>query len=332
MVKRSDSYYLDGIKNTNFLKEKTKSLYLKHIDKIQNDIWINCKSKDKKCDDTDNSIHNIIYNPTCCREKVQEYGNKTCGVIANKLSDHTLNSLIAPMVSIFIYNQEFKEAEPELYEKWKEEFKIIKDPIDKKYLSNTPTERQKKAYVSYEDVVKIRDKLKDGSFEKLLLYMYTAIPPVRSDYYNTKIYYKKPDTDDVSMVNYIVMTKKPYIVLNKYKTAKKYKTIIIEIPDDLKKEIEMSLEKYPREYLFVSKRTLLPFDKENTFNKWANRTLKAYIKNEMFSLTTLRHIYISRRDLKLEEKTGLQQELVASKMGHSIGMQKNYMWLKEIDD
>lgn len=332
MVKKNDNYYLDGIKNTKYLKDITKNTYLKNIDKIQNDIWINCKSKDKNCNDKDNSLHNIIYNPTCYREKLQQYGDKTCGVLSNKLSDHTLNGLIAPMISIFMHNQDLKEAEPELFQKWKEEFRIIKDPIDKRYLSNAPNDRQKRAYVSYEEVVKIRDKLEEGSFEKLLLYMYTAIPPVRSDYHNTKIYSKKPVSDDLSMVNYIVMAKKPYIVLNKYKTAKTYKTIIIEIPDDLKKEIEISLEKYPREYLFVSKRSFLAFDKENTFNKWANRTLKSVIKNDGFNLTTLRHIYISRRDLKLEDKTGLQQELIASKMGHSIGMQKNYMWLKELDE
>ena len=230
-----------------------------------------------------------------------------------------------------MHNQELRENEKDLFFRWKEEFKIIKDPIDKMYLSNEPNDKQKKAFVSYDELLKIREKLPEGSFQRLLLYMYTSIPPVRSDYYKTKIYKKKPSSD-VSETNYIVMVTKPYLVLNKYKTAKTYKTIIIDIPDDLKKEIEKSLEKYPRDYLFVSTQNNLPYKNENTFNKWANRSLKSILNKDGFSLTMLRHIFVSRPDLKLNEKTGLEQQKIASKMGHNVSTQKKYMWMREVND
>lgn len=328
MPKRNDEYYIKGIRDTKFLKDNTKQTYLKNIEKAK-DIWSTCKTKGKECDDKDNSLDNIINNPTCYREKLQDYKVNTCGRVNNQTSDHTLNGLIAPFVSIFMYNQELKEKKSELYLQWKEEFKVIKDPIDKKYKSNAPTNRQKEAYISYNELIKIRNKLKEGTLPRLLLFMYTEIPPVRSDYYKTKIYKKKPDNDES---NYIVMVKKPYLVLNKYKTAKTYKSIVIDIPNDLKKEIEISLEKYPREYLFVSTRNLEPFDKENTFNKWANRTLKSIVNKEGFNLTMLRHIYISREDLKLNQKTTLEREIIAAKMGHSVPMQMGYQWLKEIEE
>ena len=80
-----------------------------------------------------------------------------------------------------------------------------------------------------------------------------------------------------------------------------------------------------KKYLFVQKNGE-PYDKPNTFNKWANRTLKKIFKKDNFSLTTLRHIYITRRDLKLEEKSGLERDKIAKVMGHSVGTQQNYLW------
>ena len=40
----------------------------------------------------------------------------------------------------------------------------------------------------------------------------------------------------------------------------------------------------------------------------------------------LRNIYVTRRDLKLEEKSGLERAKIAKVMGHSIGTQQNYLW------
>ena len=44
------------------------------------------------------------------------------------------------------------------------------------------------------------------------------------------------------------------------------------------------------------------------------------------TLTMLRHIYICRRDLMLEEKSGLEREQIAKVMGHSVAQQQKYLW------
>ena len=49
-------------------------------------------------------------------------------------------------------------------------------------------------------------------------------------------------------------------------------------------------------------------------------------KNNNINLTTLRHIYISRRDLEVEKMSGLQQDEIAKQMGHSIEQQRKYLW------
>ena len=60
--------------------------------------------------------------------------------------------------------------------------------------------------------------------------------------------------------------------------------------------------------MFLSTATKLPYSKlktpEKSLHSWANRTLKNIFKNEDFSLTMLRHSYISRKDLEMEKMTG----------------------------
>ena len=40
----------------------------------------------------------------------------------------------------------------------------------------------------------------------------------------------------------------------------------------------------------------------------------------------LRHIYVSREDLALESKSGLEANEIAKLMGHSVDQQRKYMW------
>ena len=68
---------------------------------------------------------------------------------------------------------------------------------------------------------------------------------------------------------------------------------------DLVKQIKSSLNKNPRDFLFTSPRNNKPYI-SNTFNRWVNRTFKKLTDKENISISTLRHIYITRRDLKLE--------------------------------
>jgi integrase len=319
---RPDSYYIDFIKNTKFLKDITKKIYLKKLATIQKDI---CPGA---------SMETIINNPALFKKNMEAYANKTKGRIADSLGNHARDILVTVIISLFLYNQQLKEDKYELYMEWKKIHDEIREPINNKYNSNEPTPKQKESYVSFDDVLKMRDSLKPGSMERLLLMMYTEIPPVRSDYYHTRIYREIPPTFGTSTENHIVLNKKsPFLVLEKYKTAKTYGLIVIDLPQKLVNEIEISLVEYPRNYLFTSPLGN-PFDKENTFNKWANRILKRLFNKKNITLSMLRHIYISRRDLKLEEKSGLEQQQIAKLMGHSIEQQRKYLWhswLKNID-
>lgn len=283
---------IDIIKNTQFLSNKTKNMYLKKIDLIK-------KMFDK-------NLSNVIQNPDNFSEMIG-------GVCKNA---HTTMTFYAPIMAIF--NHGIKEKYPDLFNKWNKCFNVANEPITTKYLSNKPTERQSKSYVSYDEIVKVRDSLKIGSQEKLILCFYTMIPPMRADYYSTRI-------GEITNDNYILL-KPPIIVLNKYKTAKTYGKIQIDIPVELLSELKISLKKNPRKYLFVSPKDFQPFKSAGSYDKYCNKFLKKLF-GEGMSLTFLRHIYISRPDLDLKSKTGIEKNKVAKMMGHSVTQQSKYLWI-----
>lgn len=305
---------LASIRNTRFLKEPTKIEYLRRINDFKNV--------------TGKDLNYLLLNPDYSIKEILDY------VKRNNFGSHTADKIACCFVAVFNYNQNFREKHKDKYDVWcKLVKKKIKDVIDSKYNANTPTDRQIGAYISFETLTKKRDELPEGSIERLLLYMYTAIPPARNDYYNLRIYYRKPKYD---VGNYIVFKqrKNSIIVLNEFKTAKTYESISIQVPPDLYDEIKTSLSKDPRDYLFVSTQNGKPYQSSNTFLRWANRTLKAIFQNDM-SLTTLRHIYISRRDLQLETKSGIERKRIADTMGHSLNQQQRYLWhtwIKEKED
>lgn len=308
-----DDEYIKIIEGTRYLNENTKKMYIKKIKVIIEEIMPN------------NRIKNVLENPEYFDERLKIYCESQKGRINEKISDHTIESYYKPIIAIFNYDQELKERNIGLLKEWKKIQEKSKMIIDKKYKSNEPSLRQINSYIDYDMIIDKRNLLNEGSYERLLLMMYTEIPPLRCDYYKIRILKKIPDILNENENLLIMSESQSIIILTKYKTSKKYGTLFINIPDSLINEIKSSLSKFPRDFLFVSK-SGKPYNNENTFNHWANKTLKIILGNNNISLTTLRHIYISRRDLKLEDKSGLEQEIIAKQMGHSIEQQRKYLW------
>lgn len=317
-----DRTYINYLEKSKFLGDATKSTYKSRLQVIQNDIWLNCKSVNNKVG-KGKCLHYILMHPEAFLEKLDEYANKTGGRLdKDKLSMHAKDGYVTALKSLFQEAPGLKQKYPEIFIKWDEIHKQVRQPINAKYQSNKPTERQEEAYVSFEELERKRDSLEIGSDARLLLSLYTLVPPLRSDYNLVAIY---KNDKDIKYDNYLILNKNPYLVITKYKTAKTYKDIKIDLPKKLVKEIKESLKLKPREFIFVQKNGK-PYEKSNTFNRWANRTLKSLFDKKNISLSTLRHIYITRRDLKLEEKSGLERSKVANVMGHSVGTQQNYLW------
>lgn len=317
-----DRTYINYLEKSKFLGDATKNTYKSRLEVIQNDIWLNCKSVNNKVG-KGRCLHYILMHPEAFLEKLNEYANKTGGRLdKEKLSMHAKDGYVTALKSLFQEAPGLKQKYPEIFIKWDEIHKQVRQPINAKYQSNKPTERQEEAYVSFDELERKRDSLEIGSDARLLLSLYTLVPPLRSDYNLVAIY---KNDKDIKYNNYLILNKNPYLVITKYKTAKTYKDIKIDLPKKLVKEIKESLKLKPREFIFVQKNGK-PYEKSNTFNRWANRTLKSLFDKKNISLSTLRHIYITRRDLKLEERSGLERNKIAQIMGHSVGTQQNYLW------
>ena len=303
-----DSQFIKDIENTNLLSILSKKTYLKQLYKITNDFF-----------DPPRSIHWVIHNPDKFIEACDEWVSKK----SKPYLQSTKAQYIAPILYCLTSHRSLMEANPRLKYKWEQLRELIVKPDDatEVELDCGMSKKQLEANMSFDEICKIRDELPDGSMTKLLISLYTMIPPIRSDFDNVKIFDEKPKKYDQ---NYLVLNKRPQLVISQYKTANRYDSNIIDLPDELVRQIKISLKIHPREYLFVTY-SGEPYSNANSFNKWANRTIKKALNNDAFSLTMFRHIYLSRPDLDLDNLPFKDRRALGKKMGHSSFTQKTYI-------
>jgi integrase len=279
------------------LSESSKKQY-----SIKISQWISYISGQK-------TLHNLIYNPKNSLN-ILEITDK----IKHSASNHHI--YISSVVAFIKYVIKDKE----LLKEWKEIERTNWKPIADHYDKNEPTELQKEKLITLEEIEGIRRSLEVGSFERLLIGLYTLIEPIRADYFATEII--KDENEEAREDNYIILSSGK-IVVKDFKTKKRYEKIENRLTDELMEELKISLERYPRKYLFTQ-----PDNENNAFTRklfsnWACRVLTRVLKQPM-SLTVLRHIYITN---KMQNKTSSRELIaIASKMGHSRLMQRVYEW------
>ena len=211
----------------------------------------------------------------------------------------------------------------ELLKEWDKICKTNEKPIWEHAESGEPTERQKDKVIPWEEVIKTRDAL-PVSEGKLLLGLYTYINPVRADFFACRIYESDPKSESG---NYIVLTEEnPRLVLNDYKTKKKYGTIQIPIPPALYELIQECRKAgiCKNEYVFTNS-IGQPYDR-NQYSGYALRTLKR-IFGRPVTLVALRHSYTSS---VIDYNRPIRElKAIATSMGHSVSAQKKYQWTGE---
>lgn len=301
----------DSIRNTNLLSDATKELYMKRLSTVLSEFR------------PIRTLYQQLLDPNGFRRSLDEYNRRLSYDTKKRLSAATLAQFYGIMSSILIHHEDVQEDNPELLSRWKDLRREVAKPVDEHYDSNEPNGKQERANMSWDDIVKVRDSLKPNSYEKLLVSMYTMISPVRSDLDLVELHNKYPKNKDEG--NHIVLGKINKMILNDYKTSKNYHTIEIDLPEELISVIKASLEAHPRHHLFVTKQGKA-YDKPNTWNAWANRKVKKIFDNKDFTLTMFRHIYLSRKDLDLGDKTRKEKGEIAKNMQHSIDMQNRYEW------
>ena len=264
------------------------------------------------------TIEFVIDNPEAAAKALKEQTHIT----QTEANRHMFYSAV---VAFLKHTDSGKKRSEPLKQRWETLQKENWESRRQQSLNNEPTQAQSAvaATLTWSDIVKKRDTLPPGSAQRLLLSLYTYLPPVRADYNAVKIN-PSPLPATMTKTNFVILGKTPaesHMVLRDFKTAAKYKEIKHVLPPELYRDIKAM---GPRPYLFV-----MPTDptrpyERGAFSKWANKTLSATFGIPM-TLTTLRHLYISTLDFNKTKASELER--IGNSMGHSIAMQKGYQWL-----
>ena len=241
----------------------------------------------------------------------------------------TMNCYVKAIMSAMEHNiDQFKNISKEHMQKcdkrWKELRQITYNLANSYRMEQEPSKGQSEksgVSLSLKDLTQKRDTLKQGTLDHLLIGFYTYLPPVRADYYATQIV---KQGEQPTEPNYIEWNPdRSRVVITDFKTARMYKEITNDLPDELHRSLTLSLESQPRSYLFVNKEGN-PFTR-NGFSIWASNRLLAIFQKGL-TLTMLRHIYISSLDFNLPPST-LKQ--IGDTMGHHLSQQLLYKWKKD---
>lgn len=313
----TDEYFIDYIKNSNLLKDTTKKIYLNKLNNIKNNFF-----------GKPVSIWWILQHPEEFEKSLDNFVNKINPRIYDAPSKHINFLYVGIMAALFKHHRDLQENHKELYIKWRNLKKQYGEIIEDHYKSGEKTSRQNVSFMPFKEIEKIRDELRDGSIEKLVLSLYTLIPPVRNDFQKVRIFETTPKKTDGSCDNYLVLGNTNKLFLRDYKTSEEYGTIEIDLPTELVKQIKASLKEQPRNYLFVN-RSGEPYEKKNSYSIWINNIVRRVLNNKHFTLTMFRHIYLSRPDLDVEDLPMRERRKLAKNMGHSLNAQENYVFKKE---
>lgn len=259
--------------------------------------------------------------------------------IANKLKDYaestqkTILSAIVSVLSLYAEKPTYKSVYKHYYA-----LMMDKAKTDREVDSADMTDKQKTNWIDWKNITELsmaqRVKLAEYSNKKqlttpeaehllqtLILSLYVCIQPRRNQDYMNMLVVKKWNEDMPKDHNYLDITGGRFI-FNVYKTAKKYGTQIISIPNPLM-NILVAYLRHHQLYKETKGKTAVPFllavDGKpliavNSITRILNKIFGKKVGSSM-----LRHIFLSDK-YDIDE---MQKD--AEAMGHSIEEQKKYM-------
>jgi len=303
------------------LKTNTIKQYEIHLNKL------------KKIFDSDN--WDFLSNPDEVMEKIS----------SNHYTSQR-NTLNAVIILLLALNSDKK------YDELIEDYQKRRDKLNDKYLEDNSngkiSQSQAQNFVDLEEIKKmlktmdneiksqgLKKKENLTGKEKELLMVYTIFSmlikyPVRLDFAGMKLIsktmYNKLKEDDKKLGNYLINEKgKLTMIMNEYKTSKKYGEKKIPIDKDIEKVIRMYIRKTKKtngDVLFVS--STGNAISRNALSQLLVKTSKKYL-GKAISTTMMRKIVVS--SVIPKEVIDKQKEL-ADVMGHDVATQ-NLVYNKE---
>jgi hypothetical protein len=164
--------------------------------------------------------------------------------------------------------------------------------------------------IEWEHIKKCKDKFPVGTEARLVYLLYTELPPLRADYTPMEIVDNVDDAVDEDM-NYYVRGKKPFMLINAYKTASKYGQQRLDVTPELAAAIPKN-----QKYLFEFNGGPMS---ANTLSKKVVRAFKTYCDLHI-SINTLRRSY-AKMTMSLSKDEQIDAAMI---QGHSLSVHKEY--------
>ena len=194
--------------------------------------------------------------------------------------------------------------------------KKVQELANKQLLS--PTEKAK--YLPWKDILALKTKFipsgddedKFRAWQDYVIYcLYTMMPPMRADWAPMKVFDKKPKEDKG---NYLILRKKnSIVVLNEYKTHKKFGRMEFKIPSSLYDVLVYWRTLNPSEWLILKTKGE-PMTSANLSQYMSRMFLRHCDKG--VTINTLRHSYITYMRAG-KEMTLVQKDALAKTMMHT---------------
>ncbi len=189
------------------------------------------------------------------------------------------------------------------------------------FLSQEPTASQVAAHIPWETIIAWRDsdEFKELKVDtRLLIGLYTYLPPQRIDYTPMRVVGRMPKALEVGM-NYVVVTKKSAkFVFHAYKTAKVFGDITHVAPKPLLDLLYEYLGDRRTGYLFQVGDVPIT---ESALGKRL-RTIFITKFNKVFGTNNLRHSYITYQNKGAPSIATLKEEALS--MAHSVITHQSY--------
>jgi hypothetical protein len=291
-------------------------------------------------------VQSILLNPQPCLKMIQGHASKhglSCWSVVNYI-----NSLLAACKHVIPCSVKAKVKQH--IDVWQAAHKQLQLKANQGMITNKASNKQQAGFVSYQDLVCVRDNLPAASIERLLLCMLTMIPPPRADLGECRLFVGRAPTAQQLFEykgNYMVLlpsAESSYIHYRVFKTARSFPGgVKVSLPLVLLQELHLSLKEHPRSYLFEQQRHPGKPYTRSAFSGWACKTLQRCTQNPDVNLQLVRHAYVTRamdlnrlKDLRHGDVAGrilLEKRLqgIARAMMHSQCMQQRYWFCLKAD-
>jgi hypothetical protein len=267
------------------------------------------------------------------------------------LAPETKRAFASLVASCFAHDKYLAETRKTDRALWSAVLTPLAKTCKDKYMDNVVSDKQKSAFVSWSEVLAGRDSLPENTPERLLLEMYTRVPPKRNDYSHVRIYkdtsakthtvatdegntarrgtFMPSEAQKKEYPNYMILDEPAKDVgasnitlyMHEYKTSKKGQMYVQHLPAGLCAVIRSSLKTTPRDLLFT-KHNGTAFKHAGSFGDWVNRTLQEIFPGKKVTVNTLRHSFIS--SLKMDSMTARELGNTARHLQHSLSTLTTY--------